>query len=169
MKALTNPMGKLVDVVIEDARWDAIDLVDLAEKSAVASLHMLNLDPSRYEIALLGCDDVRIAVLNGDFREKPHATNVLSWPSQDHSAKIDGDMPPMPSEPMDLGDIAIAFGTCALEAETQNKPFSNHISHLLAHATLHLLGFDHIREKDAALMEGLEVKILASLGIADPY
>ncbi|NOX73272.1 MAG: rRNA maturation RNase YbeY [Alphaproteobacteria bacterium] len=162
-------MADLVETVFEDRRWQALGLDDLAQSACSATLRHLGIDPAHYEIALLACDDARIAVLNGDFRNTPQPTNVLSWPSESLAAKTDGDMPELTNAPSDLGDIAISFDTCTREAKAQNKPFTDHISHLLAHATLHLLGFDHIRQKDAALMEGFEVKILASLGIADPY
>jgi probable rRNA maturation factor len=162
-------MAELVDVIVEDDRWSRVELDALAQRVCAASLGAFGLDPTKYEIALLACDDTRIAVLNGDFRDKPQPTNVLSWPAQTLAAKTDGDMPEVTRAPSELGDIAISYDTCAHEATAQNKPLTAHISHLLAHATLHLLGFDHIRQKDAALMEGFEVKILASLGIADPY
>ncbi len=79
--------------------------------------------------------------------------------------------PPFPGgEPLELGDIAIAFETCAREAAEQGKDFDAHVTHLLVHGTLHLLGYDHIDDKDAGLMEGLEVEILGNLGgISNPY
>lgn len=168
MRQLTNPMADLVDVVVEDDRWLGVELDALAQKICAASMWFLEFDPAHYEITLLACNDTRITSLNADFRAKPTPTNVLSWPEIDLAAKVDGDMPGAPA-PSELGNIAIAYETCQTEAHAQNKTFTDHISHLLAHATLHLLGFDHIREKDAALMEGFEVKILANLGIADPY
>lgn len=164
-------MSNLIDCVLEDDRW--ADLQAQADTACAATLTHLNLPADDFEISLLGCDDARIAELNADFRAKPTPTNVLSWPSDERAAEEDGAMPDLPeaSNPMDaeLGDIAIAFETCAREAAEQGKPMSDHVTHLLVHGTLHLLGFDHIRPKDAALMEGLEVEILASLGIADPY
>jgi probable rRNA maturation factor len=68
-----------------------------------------------------------------------------------------------------LGDIAIAYETCAAEAEVVGKPLAQHTTHLIVHSTLHLLGFDHDRDLDATLMERLEVEILGNLGLADPY
>ena len=70
---------------------------------------------------------------------------------------------------MALGDIAIAYDTCAREAGAQGKAFGHHVTHLLVHGCLHLLGFDHIDETEAAEMEALEVEILGKLGISDPY
>lgn len=128
---------------------------------------------TRAEVSLLGCDDARIATLNAEFRDKPTPTNVLSWPEDDLAAVSDGDVPTVPRSDPDgtasLGDIAIAYDTCAREAVDQGKPFADHVTHLLVHGTLHLLGYDHMRPADAALMEGLEVKILGNLGVPDPY
>ena len=166
-------MADLVDVLIEDERWAGVALGDLAQVSAAATLAHLGLDPVQFEINLLGCDDARIAVLNSDFREKPGATNVLSWPSEERGGARPGGTPELPqhrgAEPLELGDIAISYETCLKEAELAQTNFSHHIAHLLVHATLHLLGYDHIDEQDAALMEGLEQQILASMGHPDPY
>ena len=126
-----------------------------------------------YDISLLTCNDKRIAELNEDFRGKPQPTNVLSWPSDERGAARAGEMPhlprPTPPMPAELGDVAIAYDTCAREAGEAGKPLKDHALHLLVHGTLHLLGFDHERDADADLMEGLETEILAALGVADPY
>ncbi len=158
-----------VDCIIEDDRW--ADIAALAEIATNAALDRLGLEPSVFEISLLACDDARIAVLNADFRDKPAPTNVLSWPSDERGAVVDGEMPVPPQIGPDneLGDIAIAFDTCAREAAEAGKPMRDHTIHLLVHGTLHLLGFDHERDGDAALMEGLETEILGKLGIPDPY
>ncbi|MDX8347955.1 rRNA maturation RNase YbeY [Cognatiyoonia sp. IB215446] len=158
-----------VDIVIEDPRW--ADIAALAERATDAALERLGLEPSAFEISLLACDDARIAVLNEDFRGKATATNVLSWPSAERAAAMDGEMPlpPSPGVDAELGDIAIAFETCHREATEAGKPFADHTLHLLVHGTLHLLGFDHVRDRDATLMEGLETEILGKLGLSDPY
>lgn len=164
----------LVETVIEDARWEAFGLAPLAERAARAALEGAGLPVEGFLIGLMGCDDARIAVLNADFRGKPKPTNVLSWPSEERGAEYAGEVPdaPEPGEPDDpesLGDIAIAWETCVDEAEAQGKPLADHVTHLVVHGTLHLLGYDHVEDEDAALMEGLEVRILASLGVSDPY
>jgi len=159
-----------VDITFESDFWAAVPLQTLAKQACGATMTHLGLSPDAWEVSLLACDDARIAVLNADFREKPTPTNVLSWPSDDRAAPKDGAMPAPPQGPdLELGDIAIAFETCAREAREQDKEFSAHVTHLLVHGVLHLLGFDHIRPGDAALMEGFEVEILASLGMSDPY
>lgn len=159
----------LVDVVIEDARWNEDHLARLSEQAARATLAHLGLAPDGFEIACLACDDARIAALNSAFRGKAQPTNVLSWPTWDLSAEDDGGTPDLPEDGDSLGDIALSYDTCAREAAEQGKPFDAHLTHLIVHSVLHLLGFDHIRDKDAALMEETELRILAQLGVADPY
>ncbi|WP_371168620.1 rRNA maturation RNase YbeY [Aliiroseovarius sp. 2305UL8-7] len=161
----------IVDVVIEDDRWIEAGLEALAIDACRATMaHLAMPDPvdQAFEVSLLACDDARIAVLNDDFRNKSQPTNVLSWPSEERAAKSAGGVPLVPNDP-ELGDIAISYDTCAREAVAQNKTFSAHVSHLLVHGMLHLLGYDHIRDKDAALMEGLEVEILGKMSISNPY
>ncbi|MFD1194534.1 rRNA maturation RNase YbeY [Seohaeicola saemankumensis] len=173
----------LTDTQIEDDRWADAGLAPLAETAARATLEHLGLDPDLYMISLLGCDDARIAILNAEFRDKPAPTNVLSWPAQDLAADEDGESPFVPDDtPQDdpfafdaddegiaLGDIAIAYDTCAREAAEAGKAMTDHVTHLVVHGTLHLLGYDHVRDKDATLMETIEVAILGKLGVADPY
>jgi probable rRNA maturation factor len=160
-----------LDIVIEDPRWAEAGLEPLASRAAEATLAHLGLDPEAWEIVLLACDDDRIAALNADFRGKPQPTNVLSWPSEERGAEAPG-QPPAPPDPDDgpeLGDIALAFETCAREAGEAGLTLEAHAAHLVVHATLHLLGYDHISDADAALMERIEVEILASIGVANPY
>jgi probable rRNA maturation factor len=162
-------MTPITDCIIEDPRWDALGFDALAERTARATLAALGLTADGHEIAILACDDTRIHALNADFRGKPQPTNVLSWPSDERSAATPGTMPDLPQIPMELGDIAIAYDTCAQEAADQGKTLAAHVTHLIAHGILHLLGFDHVDDADAALMEGTETRILASIGISDPY
>lgn len=158
-----------VDCIIEDDRWSGFE--DLAVIATDATLIRLGLEPGAFEISILACDDARIADLNADFRGKPQPTNVLSWPSDERGVAVDGEMPAPPQIGPDteLGDIAIAYDTCQREADAAQKPLREHTIHLLVHGTLHLLGFDHERDRDATLMEGLETEILGKLGLCDPY
>ena len=160
-----------VDIVIEDDRWTGAGLEPLATRAAEATLAHLGLDPAAWEIAILACGDARIAALNADFRGKPQPTNVLSWPSEERGAEAPGDapLPPDPEEGPELGDLALAFETCAREAAEAGIPFAHHVTHLIVHGTLHLLGYDHLRGPDGDLMERIEIEILASLGVPDPY
>ena len=164
----------LVEANIEEARWTAIGLEALAERASCAALVHLGHDPAHFEISLLACDDARIRALNAAFRGQDKPTNVLSWPACDLAPAQEGEapdppLPGAPDAPEALGDIAIAFDTCAREAAQQGKALEDHAAHLVVHSVLHLLGFDHMREGDARLMETSETEILAKLGIADPY
>jgi probable rRNA maturation factor len=108
-------------------------------------------------IALFGTRDARR--LNRDWRGKDYATNVLSFPYR-----------PEPGEKSALlGDLAICPAVVAREAREQGKRVRDHFAHLVVHGVLHLLGYDHERERDAIEMETIERKVLAKLGIADPY
>lgn len=153
------------DCVIEDDRWEAAGLEDLAARAVTATLDWHRIGG---EVVVMGCNDARIAGLNADFRGKPRATNVLSWPSVEPAPRAPGSAPAMPDTD-ELGDIAIAYETCAAEALAQGKPFDHHVTHLLVHACLHLLGYDHENDPDAELMEETERRILAGLDIPDPY
>lgn len=173
----------MIDISIEHARWSELDLPVLCDRAVRATLAHLGFDPDLYAVSILACGDARIALLNGEFRDKPKPTNVLSWPAQDLAAEEDGESPYVPDEtPQDdpfeieedeegiaLGDIALAWETCAREAAEAGKTLTDHVTHLLVHGTLHLLGYDHLRDKDATLMETIEVAILGKLGVADPY
>ena len=97
--------------------------------------------------------------LNRDFRGKDYATNVLSFPAE---------WPPGMRSPM-LGDLAICAPVVAREAREQGKAVRDHYAHMVIHGTLHLLGYDHIDEAEAERMETLETKLLAGIGIANPY
>ncbi len=157
------------ETLIEDPRWQTVDLAHLVQNAAIATLAQQNLGQTGFEISVLGCDDAHIATLNQQFRAKPAPTNVLSWPSAERGAAQDGGMPLRPEAGADmaLGDIAISYDTCANEATEAGKPLKNHTTHLIVHAILHLLGYDHIRDKDANLMMNNEREILGKLGLPD--
>ncbi len=161
-------MADLVDLVIEDTRWEALDMGALAEQAARAALDVTDI-PRDYEICIMGCNDARIAELNADFRNKSSATNVLSWPAFELSPGVEGGQPAPPPPAESLGDIAISYETCAREAAEKDIPMQAHVRHLVVHGCLHLLGYDHETDKDATLMEELEVKALATMGVDDPY
>lgn len=167
-------MEALVECVIEDARWQDFGLEPLALRAVRASLAELSLPETGLTLSVMGGDDARIAVLNEEFRGKAKPTNVLSWPAWDLAADEDGGAPEAPEigkpdHPEALGDIALAWETCQREAEEAGKPMADHVTHLVVHGLLHCLGYDHVRDADATRMEALEVRILASMGLPDPY
>jgi probable rRNA maturation factor len=171
---MTPPMELLADTVVEDDRWAALDLPALSETACRAAFAALDLAPEGFTICVMGCDDVRIATLNAEFRGKPVPTNVLSWASEQLQEGSPGAVPakPLPGDaddPWSVGDIALAYETCVREAEEQGKPLKDHVLHLIVHGTLHCLGYDHIQDADATLMEALEVHALATLGVENPY
>ncbi|MEO9825270.1 MAG: rRNA maturation RNase YbeY [Paracoccaceae bacterium] len=157
-----------VDVILQDPRWGE-DLVELANAAFAQTLAYHNLIPGDWEVALLACNDAQIVELNAQFRNKPTATNVLSWPSEERGAEISGKKPKPPSGDPELGDIAIAYETCLKEARAGGRTLHNHSCHLIVHGFLHLLGYDHEQDGDGDLMEATEIAILAKLGVPNPY
>ena len=131
----------MIDVEVEDEAWTAA----LAEHEAADE-----------GVTVLLTDDDAVAALNAQFRGKDGPTNVLSFEAA-------------PNPERHLGDIALAFGVCAREAAEQGKPLGHHLQHLTAHGVLHLLGYDHISDDEAEVMEDLERAVLAGLGVPDPY
>jgi probable rRNA maturation factor len=160
-----------VDIIIEDARWDQLGLADLAQTAAQAALGYFALDPACFSISALGGNDARIAELNASFRGNAAATNVLSWPSLERAAPHPGGRPLLPraEETSELGDIALAYETCHREAALAERLLSDHVLHLFVHGILHLLGYDHLNDQDAMLMESIEIEILKVLGVGNPY
>ena len=129
--------------MIEDPRWEAAGIAALAERAAQAALAGVGRLSQDCEIALLACDDARIAELNRQFRGKAVATNVLSWPAAEADAAAGAE-----GEPVFLGDLALAYSACAREAAAAGLSLSDHAVHLIVHGVLHLLGYDH--DDDAA-------------------
>jgi probable rRNA maturation factor len=115
--------------------------------------------PAQGVVAVLVDGDERIRALNRDWRGIDKATNVLSFSYPDGPA----------GAPKFIGDIAISYETAAAEAAAEGKPFAHHLKHLAVHGFLHILGYDHESDEDAAAMEQLERTILARLGVPDPY
>ena len=153
----------IVTIDVEDEAWSQLPGLEQLARSAVsAALTGLNLGESNTETALLFTDDNSIASINAEWRGKPSPTNVLSFPTPE-------DMPVPDGEPRPLGDIVLAFGTVAREAEEQGKTLQGHAVHLIVHGVLHLAGLDHEDDKQAEDMERLEIEILKGLGISNPY
>lgn len=153
-----NPMSEArprLDFIIEHDGWTAIDRLQ-ARCAAVIEYALSQLQDARPGItAVLLTDDESVQSLNARFRGKDKPTNVLSFPA-----------PEAEGYP---GDVALAFETCAAEAERDGKTLLDHATHLVLHGVLHLNGFDHIEEDEAEEMEALERDALKSVGIADPY
>lgn len=113
------------------------------------------------ELSLLFADDAAMRAVNSQWREQDKATNVLSFPA----SPVEPGQQPGPM----LGDIVFARETVQREASDIGIPFDNHLTHLLVHGFLHLLGYDHMNDAEAAVMENHETRILAMLDLSDPY
>lgn len=143
----------MIEVEIEDPAWSAAlpTAATVVEGAAAAAL-----GAAAGDVVVLLTDDAAVQDLNARFRGRDRPTNVLSFPAAESAAPH-------------LGDLVLAFGVCAAEAEAQGKTLADHLSHLTVHGVLHLLGRDHEAEAEAEAMEAEERAILASLGVADPY
>lgn len=151
-----------IDVAVEAGDWAGEEALHaLAERAVAASLARLGLEDAESELSILFTDDAAMRKLNAQWRDKDKPTNVLSFPA---FALSPGDAP----GPM-LGDIVIAFETVGREAALEGKPFDDHLSHLIVHGFLHVLGYDHETNTDAEQMETAERAILADMGVPDPY
>ncbi|MCP1336420.1 rRNA maturation RNase YbeY [Futiania mangrovi] len=174
-----------VDIAIEDPAWTGHDACADAEslvRSAVGAVldRLLGAGAQDVEVSVLLTSDAEIAGLNSEWRGKDGPTNVLSFPTLaapaaralssggtldagalPHDLKAETGFP--------LGDVILARETIAREAAAQGKTLPHHFVHLCVHGTLHLLGYDHITDDEAREMEGLEIDILAGLGLPDPY
>jgi probable rRNA maturation factor len=142
----------MIDIVIADKSWRKPGLA--ARLEAAAALALKHQKKPKANLTLLLTDDAQLKDLNRTFRGKNKPTNVLSFPSEERGY---------------LGDVALAYGVTAREAKSGKKTLPDHASHLVVHGVLHLLGYDHETDRDAKAMEPLEAKILAKLGISDPY
>ena len=152
-----------------EAPWPvATDWENLAER-AVAALAQVapELGNQRLSASILFADDAEVHVLNREWRGKDKPTNVLSFPMLERQDLLDLS----PDGPPELlGYIALALETCEREAAEKGLSLDQHATHLIIHGLLHLAGHDHeISPEDARMMEQLEIKALALLGIADPY
>ena len=158
-----------ITLLIQDPDWRthrglAARLLTAAEAARKAA-------KLRGDFTILLTSDKALKALNREFRGKNKPTNVLSFPSSDDffNGRPAGRRRSARLADAYAGDIAIAHGVTAKEAKAAGKRFADHAAHLVVHGVLHLAGHDHVRSKDAKVMEPLEVKILAKLGIADPY
>jgi probable rRNA maturation factor len=148
------------DIEIEDEAWHAVENLEaLAKRAVVQALALVNMTDA--QVALNFADDETLASLNAQWRGKPKPTNVLSFPA--------GPGMTPPDEPTFLGDVILASGVTKAEAQEQGKSWEDHTTHLIIHGVLHLAGHDHETEDEAAVMEALEIRAMAALGLANPY
>lgn len=158
-----------LDVIVAADGWHAAvgnpDVVAARAARAAFAGGAGDLPGRGAEAAVRLTDDAEVRDLNRSYRDIDRPTNVLSF-----SAFDDDDRRRLPPDmPMVLGDVVVALETTLAEAGAEGKTAENHLSHLVVHGMLHLLGFDHLEDAEAAAMERLETDVLAGLGIADPY
>ncbi|MCY0093094.1 rRNA maturation RNase YbeY [Hoeflea ulvae] len=157
-----------LEIAVEAGEWGDVTAL---EALALAALDAAAADLAQREgqpfpghppeVSLVLADDAMMAGINAEWRNQPKPTNVLSFPA---FPLVPGGMP----GPM-FGDIILARETIEREAAELGKPVDAHITHLIVHGFLHLFGYDHIENNDAEKMEAIETRILASLGLSDPY
>ena len=163
----------MLEIAIEaDGEWDSSsgwdEIAWAAATAAIAESAFPQLGNGKRTVELsirLGTD-AEVHALNAEWRGKDKPTNVLSFPMME-AAELDEAGSSGPE--LMLGDIILAHGVCATEAEEKAIPLERHAAHLMVHGTLHLLGYDHMDEGSAADMEAREVRALSRMGIADPY
>jgi probable rRNA maturation factor len=151
-----------IDLTIAVEKWSAVveDPEAVCRRAALETLAHCDLGRGASEISILLCDDTTISRLNREYRGQAKPTNVLSFPIGQAAAGAEVSL---------LGDVAIALETVAAEAQAADLAIAGHLTHMVVHGVLHLLGYDHQLDEEAAGMEALEVKILDRLGVADPY
>ena len=150
------------DILVTADCWQAEPEAEaLVHRAIEAAARQASASAEGAEVAIVLTDDSGIRTLNRDWRGIDKPTNVLSFPA--------ALAPGGGAQPRLLGDIAIAYEITRREAESEDKPFADHLSHLAVHGFLHLVGYDHENDADAEKMETLERIILAGLGVPDPY
>ncbi len=160
------------EIVVEcdvGADWDSTADWEVLARTATRAAHNIapELANPRLSVSIVFADDAEIRTLNREWRAKDKPTNVLSFPMLER-AELLALRPDGPPEL--LGDIALAYETCAREAEGKGISLADHAAHLIIHGLLHLAGHDHeTSQADATAMEALEIKALALMGLADPY
>ena len=153
----TRLPGLDAEIVVADERWRGVaGLRRIATLAKAANMVLSGAATGREVVIALG-SDAEARALNRTYRGKDQATNVLSFAAAGQAKATQ------------LGDVILAYETCAREAEEHGIALSDHACHLALHGVLHLLGCDHEVEADAEVMEALETRVLAMLGIADPH
>lgn len=162
-----------LDIAIDaDGEWDSsTGWAELARSAATAAIAesafpQLGQGERPVELSIRLAGDEEVHALNAEWRGKDKPTNVLSFPMAEADELQESDVP---GPELMLGDIILAHGVCEREAADKAIPLNHHAAHLMVHGTLHLLGYDHMDDQDAADMEAREVRALARMGISDPY
>lgn len=165
----------LIDTTIDDDRWSPLitQLIDDFSAIAHAALSQTKWGKLFHNkiifVGVLFSDDSHLQALNAEYRQKDVPTNVLSFPAFDVKTLLSGEIPFTDHEPIPLGDIVLSFDMLHKEVLDKGIPFHHHALHLFIHGFLHLLGYDHMTDDEADVMEALETQLLAHLHIPNPY
>ena len=153
-----------VDLIMEEARWKTLNLLQIANAAFKETLSHLNMRSENFICCILACNSKKIKGLNAQFRGKNNCTNVLSFPSTTKIYKAIG-IPKFEAhvDPFELGNIAIAYEVCKKEARFSKIDFEHHVYHLIVHSVLHLLGYDHDVSLRTRRMQLMETRVLNSV------
>ncbi len=158
-----------IDVSVQEPEWETFENVEtLVKMVTAATLGMAILPPAiigcELETSIVLANDDLVHILNREYREKDQPTNVLTFATLDDKDNITPE-----GENLNLGDVILSYQTIEREAQEQGKFMLDHLKHLIVHGVLHLLGYDHQDDERANDMETLEIRILESLGVQNPY
>jgi len=159
------PVKPDISINVRAAFWSSVnfDVTRLCRSAAAEAIAAVQETSNEVEISVVLADDAFVRELNRTWRNMDAPTNVLAFPCSggDECAGVGAEQL--------LGDVIVAFQTTQREALELHLPLEHHVAHLIIHGVLHLLGYDHIDDNDAVIMEKLEIEALARLGIGNPY
>jgi len=161
VNSASNPVRVTLQIAAKAAELPSAKQFELWVNSAVNSGGRPVTDNSRITVRIV--EEAESGALNGQYRHSARPTNVLAFPAGDDEYVHGDDVEP------EIGDLVICAAVVEREAQEQSKSVAAHFAHMTVHGSLHLLGYDHTTEKEAAEMEGLEKQVLGMLGFPDPY
>ena len=161
----SDPVNPEISIDVRGDYWNAldVDVMPLCRKAAEQALAGQPGMSGGVEISIVLADDAFVRDLNKTWRNIDNPTNVLAFPCSNGEDSVEPDAETL------LGDVIVAFQTTQREAVDLSLSFDDHFAHLIVHGVLHLLGYDHIDDDDAVVMEKLEVEALSRMGIGNPY
>ena len=161
MDSVVSKFDVAVDIRCDEWSTELAAPADLCRRAAAAAFASADVSPEGVEISVVLADDVFVQTLNRQWRDTDAPTNVLAFPGAEQSGDDDAVWL--------LGDVVVALETTRRESDMESKTFDHHLTHLIVHGVLHLLGYDHNSDAEAEKMEKLEILALGRLGIDDPY
>lgn len=158
-----------IDVSVQEPEWETFEDIEqlvtiVAKKTLKTAMLPRIAQKCALEASIVLANDDLVHILNREYRDKDQPTNVLTFATLDDPDNITPD-----GETLNLGDVILSYQTIEREAQEQGKFMLDHLKHLTVHGVLHLLGYDHQTDEEANDMETLEIRILESLGVQNPY